>query len=162
MSRAAVERWAPWLAGLVLVAGIVSFAATYVGGSSSSAPPHRKAALEHGELGVLYAFLDTAVARKNLGRAWEIVAPELKQGMSLREWKTGTIPVVPYPVAKARVGIHTAASFTDEAQFKVTFFPKAHPGVASASFAAGLRKLGGRWLVSSWQPSSIVGPGAGK
>ena len=37
--------------------------------------------------------------------------------MSLDEWKTGTIPVVPYPVAKAHVTLHVINSFTDRARF---------------------------------------------
>lgn len=162
--RRVVDRWGPWIAGAVLLAGIAAFAVTRYTGSATTAtpPPHRKAALAPAELQVLQEFLDTAVARRDLGRAWTIVAPELKQGMSLTEWKTGVIPVVPYPVAKANVGVHTVDSFQDVALLKVTFLPKPGAAVASATFAAGLRNVDGHWLVSSWQPASTIGPGAGK
>jgi hypothetical protein len=165
--RAIVERWAPWLAGAVLVAGVAVFAVTRYTGSSPASLPGPKvqrtlAAFAPAERRAAYVFLDTAVARKHLDRAWHIVAPELKQGMSLDEWKTGTIPVVPYPVAQARVMLRVVDSFTDAARLHVTFVPRSGTQIRSATFALDLRKLGGRWLVSGWQPSSVVGPSAGK
>ena len=147
----------------MLVAGVAAFVSTrYTGSASAPAPPHRAAPLATAELQLVYEFLGTAVARKHLDRAWNIVAPELKQGMSLDEWKTGTIPVVPYPVAQASVAVHTVNSFTDAAHLRVTFAPRAGATVKPATFAVDLRNVDGHWLVSAWQPSSVVGPGAGK
>ena len=161
--RVVLERWAPWLAAAVLVAGIASFVATRHGGSPSSPPlPHTAAPLTPAARRVAYAFLDTAVARKHLDRGWDVVAPELKQGMSLDEWKTGTIPVVPYPVADASVVLHVVSSFTDTARLHVSFVPKPGAKVAAASFTLGLHNVGGHWLASSWQPSSTIGPQSGK
>ncbi len=91
--------------------------------ASTPPPPHRAAPLTPAERRLASEFLDTAVARKRLGRAWEIVAPELKQGTSLDEWKTGSIPVVPYPVAKATALMRVVNSFTDRARLRVTFVP---------------------------------------
>jgi hypothetical protein len=160
--RARVERWAPWLAGAVLVAGIAAFAITRLDHASSTpAPPHRAAPLTAAELEVAHAFVDTAVARKHLDRAWEIVAPELKQGMSLDEWKTGTIPVVPYPVGEANVTLKVVNSFTDTAQLQVNFLPRAGSKASAAAFNLGLRKIDGRWLASGWQPTSTVVPPKG-
>jgi hypothetical protein len=160
--RAVAERWAPWLAAAVLAAGIAAFAATRDGGSSSApAPAHRASQLVAAERRVAYEFLDTAVARKHLDRAWAIVAPELKQSMTLDEWKTGTIPVVPYPVAQARVILRVASSFTDVARLQVTFVPRSGTKAQAATFTLGLRNVDGRWLVSAWQPSAAVVPHKG-
>ncbi len=41
-------------------------------------------------------FIKTAVVRKNLRDAWTISGPGIKQDLSLNEWMTGNIPVVPY------------------------------------------------------------------
>lgn len=160
--RAFADRWLPWVAAAVLVAGIAAFAITRLDRSSPApAPPHRAAKLTAAELNVAYAFLDTAVARKHLDRAWAIVAPELKDGMSLEEWKKGTIPVVPYPVGEANVSLTTIGSFTDAAQLRVTFVPRAGTKAAAATFMLGLRNVGGHWLASAWQPSSPVAPHKG-
>jgi hypothetical protein len=160
--KAAAERWAPWLAAAVLAAGIAAFAVTRHSGSSSTpTPPHRASQLVAAERRVAYEFVDTAVARKHLDRAWAIVAPELKQGMTLDEWKTGTIPVVPYPVAQAIVTLRVVSSFTDVARLQVTFAPRSGTKAQAATFALGLRNVDGRWLVSAWQPSSAIVPQKG-
>jgi hypothetical protein len=160
--KALAERWAPWVAAAVLVAGIAAFAVMRHSGSSPTpAPPHRASSLVNAERRVAYEFLDTAVARKHLDRAWTIVAPELKQGMTLDEWKTGTIPVVPYPVGRAQAMLRVVSSFTDLARLQVTFVPKSGTKAHAATFTLGLRNVGGRWLVSAWQPSSTVVPHKG-
>jgi hypothetical protein len=160
--RALADRWLPWVAAAVLVAGIAAFAITrYDRSSPAAAPPHRAAKLTAAELQVAYAFLDTAVARRHLDRAWGIVAPELKDGMSLEEWKKGTIPVVPYPVEEANVSLKAVDSFTDVAQLRVTFVPRAGTKAAAATFMLGLRNVDGHWLASAWQPSSPVAPHKG-
>src|SRR4051812_7904660 len=109
-----VQRWAPWVAVAVLVAGVVAFAVTKLTDSTPAAAlPHRAAPITAAERDIAREFIETAVARKNLARAWEIVAPELKQDLTLEEWKTGTIPVVPYPVDQAVARLKLVNSFTD-------------------------------------------------
>jgi hypothetical protein len=160
--RALAERWLPWLAAAVLVAGITAFAVTRLDRTSAAPPPpHRAARLSAAELQVAHTFLDTAVARKHLDRAWGIVAPELKQGLTLAEWNTGTIPVVPYPVGEAKATLKPVESFTDVAQLRVTFVPHAGTKAAAATFTLGLRNVDGHWLASAWQPTSPVAPHKG-
>ena len=48
-------------------------------------------------------FILTAVARKNLRRAYDLSGPQIRQGQSLKEWMTGNIAVVPYPVADLKI-----------------------------------------------------------
>jgi hypothetical protein len=156
-----VQRWAPWVAVAVLVAGVVAFAVSRLADSPVAAPPHRPAPITAVETRIAREFIDTAVARKHLDRAWAITAPELKQGMSLEEWRTGTIAVVPYPVEQAVVRLKVASSFTDTAQIHVSFLPRTAKASA-ASFRLDLRKVDGTWLVSSWQPSAAVVPPKGK
>jgi hypothetical protein len=157
------QRWAPWVAVAVLVAGIVAYAVTRLSDSTpAAAPPHRAAPLAAVERKTAIEFIDTAVARKHLDRAWEITAPELKQNMSLAEWKTGTIPVVPYPVDQAVAHLKVVRSFTDTAQIQVDFLPRAGTKAQAAAFRLDLRNVDGTWLVSSWLPSAAVVPPKGK
>ena len=158
-----VQRWAPWVAVAVLVAGIVTFGVTKLSDSSpAAAPPHRVAQLAAGERKVALEFIDTAVARKHLARAWEIAAPELKQDLTFDEWKTGTIPVVPYPVDQAVARLKLVSSFTDTAEFQVRFLPRTGVKTKAASFQLDLRKVDGKWLASSWLPSAAIVPPKGK
>jgi hypothetical protein len=160
--RALAGRWAPWLAVAVLVAGVVAVTVARHNGSDSSTPPHRAAPLSAAERRLAHEFLATAVARKHLDRAWELVAPQLKEGISLETWKTGSIPVVPYPVAQAKVVMHTVNSFTDRARLNVNFVPRSGTKASPATFTLDLQNVDGRWLVSGWQPSSTVIPPKGK
>jgi hypothetical protein len=161
--RTRAERWAPWLAGAVLIAGIGAYAVTHWGKSSSGPVIVQRATpLAPAERRVATEFVDTAVARKHLDRAWAISGPELKQDLFLSEWKTGSIPVVPYPVADASVLLRTINSFTDAARLRVSFVPHAGAKVNAATFTLGLTNVNGHWLVSSWDPSSVVEPQQGK
>lgn len=154
------ERSAPWLAGAVLVAGVASYATVRLTGAQ--APPHVRSKLLPAERRVALEFVDTAVARKNLARAWELAAPELKRGTTRREWLAGTMRVVPYPVQQASVSLRVGSSFTDVAQLKVAFVPKPGAKADPQTFLLDLRNVGGSWLVSAWQPSEAVRPANGK
>jgi hypothetical protein len=161
--RTLAERWVPWLAGGVLIAGIGAYALTHWGKSSSGPVIVQRATpLAPAERRVATEFVDTAVARKHLDRAWAISGPELKQDLSLSEWKTGSIPVVPYPVAEAKVLLRTVDSFTDAARLRVSFVPRAGAKATAATFILGLTKVNGHWVVNSWDPSSVVEPQQGK
>ena len=158
-----VQRWAPWIGVAVLVAGIGAYAATRNSGASPAPrASHRVAPLAQSERAVALEFVHTAVARKRLGRAWDISAPELRQDMSLAQWRTGTIPVVPYPVAEAVVRLKVVSSFADTARLEVDFLPRSGTTTRPAKFALDMRSVGGSWLVTAWQPTSTVVPPKGK
>ena len=155
------DRWAPWVAGAVLVAGICAFAVTKLtsGGSSAVSPGTlRSVPLDPQARVVAREFVATAVARKDLARAWTITGPALKTGMSLAEWKTGTIPVQPYPVAKAAATYTVESSYADEAVLQVAFLPPPASSTPAGSFLLTLDRIHGRWLVSGWAPQTVVHP----
>jgi hypothetical protein len=159
--RRAFDTWAPWVAAAFLVAGIASYATVRFGGGDGR-PPHRKAKLEAVERRVAVEFVRTAVARKDPARAWELTAPELKQGTTREEWLAGTMRIVPYPVEQASIALSVVSSFTDTARLNVSFLPRSGTDAKPQTFALDLRKVDGRWLVSAWQPTETVRPGAGK
>src|SRR5262249_21942099 len=43
------------------------------------------------------SFVRTAVARKHLDSAWDMLGPEMKAGQTRRSWDTGFNNVVPFP-----------------------------------------------------------------
>jgi hypothetical protein len=160
--RRALEQWAPFVAGAVLVVGVASYALVHFSGGSQPQVVHRPSKLEPTERRIALEFVQTAVARKRLARAWDIAAPELKRGTTREEWLAGTLRVVPYPVAKADAIFTVVNSFTDRAQLNVAFLPKPGTRVDPQTFTLDLRKVDGRWLVSAWLPTEKVRPGKGK
>src|SRR5262249_56931876 len=105
-----LRRWAPWLAGLVLVAGIIVAIVHFVPGKSappaavSKTPPAKAPAqpktvkLSKSATGTARKFVQTAVGREDLAAAWKIAGPDIRGGLTHKQWMTGNIPVVPYPI----------------------------------------------------------------
>ena len=100
-------------------------------------------------------FVDTAVQRVRLDEAWELASPELRQGMTLEEWRTGEIPVVPYPVDAARWKLDY--SYPNEVGLQVYVLPKRGQELRPMIFMMSLKAVGRgdkrRWLVDSWTPA---------
>lgn len=98
-------------------------------------------------------FILTAVARKNLRKAYELAGPQIREGMSLKEWLTGNIPVVPYPAdAIDFAPMKVDFSYPRQAQIEVALLPKQGYKVRPTLFVMGLIKVKDHWLVNSWVP----------
>ena len=156
--KARLSRWAPWLSGAVLVAGVCAYAVTRFASGGGSAVTPKTVPLDPQARTVARAFVATAVARKDLARAWTLAAPELKQGLTLAQWKTGSIPVQPYPVSKAAVRYTVQSSQPGVASLQVSFLPPPASSTPAGDFLLTLQLVHGRWLVSSWSPQSVVKP----
>jgi hypothetical protein len=102
-------------------------------------------------------FVRTAVARRDLDRAYELAGPELVQGMTRAEWRHGNIPVVPFPA----IGVaewDVAYSYENDVAFTLSLVAK--PGtspVVGKTFTIELTRPSGRkpWRVASWFPTGI-------
>jgi hypothetical protein len=99
-------------------------------------------------------FVETAVRREHAERAYELVGPNLRGTTTRDEWRTGDIPVVPYPVEDARWKFDY--SYANEIGLQVAVFPRPGAAVRPAVFNLSLRSVGAgakrRWLVDSWSP----------
>jgi hypothetical protein len=178
-----------WAGALVLAAGVTFFIVKLAGRNDSSepaanvnlnspaalneptAPTKRKPAhIDPAAREVAGKFILTAVARKHLADSWNYVSPGMRAGYTLKQWKTGNLPIVPYPV-----------SGLDQARFKVNYqqpreldmdvalIPKKNAGVDATTFQMVLVKRGSgakaHWYVDYWMPKSTIpvpnAPGSG-
>ncbi len=112
---------------------------------------------------VAVRFIQTAVARENLEEAWTLVGPNLRGGLTRREWLTGNNPVVPYPIDKLEVAPYKVdESYETSALIEVALLPRKGAGVRAQVFFLGLVKVGSgsrtRWVVDNWVPraSAVV------
>lgn len=112
---------------------------------------------------VAVRFIQTAVARENLEEAWTLVGPNLRGGLTKKEWLTGNNPVVPYPIDKLEVAPYKVdESYETSALIEVALLPRKGSGVRSQVFFLGLKKVGSgsrtRWVVDNWVPraSAVV------
>jgi len=164
-----VGRWLPWLAGLVLVAGVLAALIAFLGNTAHPNNPvvsNRPAVvptkpktvpLPRDARRVAGEFILTAVGRQNLPRAWALSAPAVRGGMTYAEWLTGNIPVVPYPAKAIKIApIQIVYSYPGRALLQVFLVPKKGAGVKPALFLLGVKRYGegksGHWLVSYWAP----------
>jgi Flp pilus assembly protein CpaB len=100
-------------------------------------------------------FINTAVARKNLAASYELADPELRQGFTLKQWKTGNIPVVFYPTENIDLaGFKVDRSYKNEVVLEVLLVPTAKSKVDPAIFYIGLKRAtpSKPWRVYYWVP----------
>jgi hypothetical protein len=158
----------PWIVGVIGVAAILGYVGWHYSNTGrstatpltnlpaddrSAIPPTVK--LTPDATRVARRFIQTAVARKNLGEAYALVTDEIKQGQSLASWRTGNIAVVPYPVAAVKYApMKIDVSYPKEAQVEIALLPKTGAKIKSQLFLMDLVKRNGKWLVNSWSPRS--------
>ena len=161
-----------WAAAAVLLVGLAVLLGTVLmRGTGNAFPdrfstetaqlyrPEKKTPISKVELTTAREFIETAVAREDLSRAYDLVHPDLKGTMSRRQWDTGDIPVVGYPAANAKTASFLVVySFQREALLEVELV--ARPGSQvrpELLFYLGLKRAGdkpsGRWLVDYWEPN---------
>jgi hypothetical protein len=112
---------------------------------------------------VLARFISTAVARRRVAESWDLAGPSLRRGITQRQWRTGDIPVVPYPAAKHGQGAWNEVkySYRDEVGLELLLFPRPCSGYSVATVDAELvRGHDGRWRVDYWMLVKFHGPGA--
>lgn len=163
----------PWLAGLVLLAGLVAFGVVYIFDSgetievqqpassnqvtSAKQKAEKNVALDPAARTAAGKFILTAVARKNLAESWRLTHPELRAGYTLKEWKTGNIPVQPYPTEQLDVAaMRIEESHPRQAMLEVALLPKDGTTVKPQTFFIGLKKVKGNWLVYYWAPHGVI------
>jgi hypothetical protein len=101
-------------------------------------------------------FIETAVARKHLSQAYNLVTNQIRQSQSLKEWNTGNIAVVPYPVDEVKYApMKIDFSYPDEAMIEVALLPRKGATVRGLLFQMDLVKRHGKWLVNAWTPRSM-------
>jgi hypothetical protein len=158
----------PWIIGVVVVGAIVGFVGYRYSntGHSTATPLLNKPAtdvskvphtvkLTPGATVVARRFIQTAVARKNLNTAYGLVTNAIRQGQTLKEWNTGNIAVIPYPVNAVKYApMKIDFSYPKEALVEIALLPKVGSKVRPQLFAMDLVKRDGKWLVNGWYPRS--------
>lgn len=159
----------PALAAVVAVAIVIGIGdtGTKVPDVMSNEPAvvieqEKKAPLEPGARKVAGEFILTAVARRDLGRSWELTHPKLREGYTRAQWLTGEIPIVPYPVSRTEPApLSVEESYENSAVMRVALAPERGSDVKPQIFWIGVRAVGEgkkrHWLVDYWAPYSTVG-----
>jgi hypothetical protein len=161
-----------WAGGAVLAAGIVALIVMKVWTGPTPEPPpavpvakaqvasqEKTVPLDPAAQRVGERFIETAVERKNLDESWTLAAPALRGGFTLERWKTGDIPVVPYPADTSNgARLKIEYSYRDRALLLILLEPTAGNKIKPQLFHLGLHAFGKgksrHWLVDYWAPFS--------
>jgi hypothetical protein len=164
-----VQRRLLIVASLVLLAGVAAFVVSRLGNTPEAKPVDRSpdapvtdvstvpkaVKLDPDARRAAQRFILTAVARKNLKEAYALAGPQIRQGQTLKQWLTGNIAVVPYPVDELKVTtMKVDYSYANEAAIEVALVPKEGASVKAQIFYMDLIKPHEKWLVNSWVPRS--------
>jgi hypothetical protein len=174
LSSRRLNKWLPWFAGALLVAGLIAFLVAYFGNTASSketfgnapaAKPEvvKQVPIPQAARVAAGKFILSAVGRKNLDQAWALATDNVKGGLTFKQWMTGEIPVVPLgvPIDKAAI-TKIIYSHQKDAEINVVVLPKANSqGVKATLYVMDLKKVGqgssARWLVDYCLPQASPG-----
>lgn len=107
---------------------------------------------------LILRFVKTAVARKDLGEAYRLIGPGLREGISLKQWEAGNTTVVPFPVdSKTTLAYEKPDySYSNRARVQVhVVTPDKQKQIRQQetnTFFVYLIKQNGHWLVNNWIP----------
>jgi hypothetical protein len=107
-------------------------------------------------------FVTHAVARRKVEQAYDLAAPSLRGGLTRAQWRTGTIPVVPFPVGEARWRLEYSDEDAIGLQVLLMPAPKSRlrPELFDMELAPFGRGANEKFLVTSWTPRGVAGAGA--
>jgi len=166
------RRALPWVGAALLLAGAIAALAVFVGNTASNpketfsnepavdvTKPEKSITVPPEVKTIAQKFIKTAVARKNLESAYTIVGPSIKQGMTLSEWKTGDIAVIPFPVDQlAYAPFKVDYAHPNDVLMEVALLTNEGSKIKGQTFFIGIKKFGtgdkARWLVDNWVPRS--------
>jgi hypothetical protein len=169
LSSPRFQRRLMWIGGIVLVVGASVFGIVEFWGSPKTAEEpftpkpaqiqtrSKTVKLDPEVRQVGEQFIRTAVARKQLEASWELVAPTMKNGFTLKQWKTGAIPIIPYPADTSRPApVKIDSAYAYRGLLEVLLIPRKGVKMKPQLFLLGLRKFGQgadrHWLVEYWAP----------
>lgn len=104
-------------------------------------------------------FINTAVLRRNVDQSWALTAPELRVGFTRKAWRSGNIPVVPFPADQLdSVRYHTDYTIKNHIGYQVSMLPHENSKALAVLFSMEVVKRGPptstHWLVDYWAPIS--------
>jgi hypothetical protein len=101
-------------------------------------------------------FVNHAVKRQDVAASYDVVAPELKEGITRKEWAKGDIPAYPYPARGTSHGWTILYVTRDEVAVNLILRPKPGVKMRGILFNVYLRPAHGKWLVDSFMPAATI------
>jgi hypothetical protein len=109
----------------------------------------------------LLAFIRTGVTRADSAAAWPLTTPEMRSGISRRDWNRGELPVQPFPASIPSVPEwNIITSYPGDLTVDLLLQPRPGAKVGPIAFAVELKRRQGRWLLDSMVTEQAFGASA--
>jgi hypothetical protein len=167
------DRVALGVAALLLVAGVVVFLQSRTDNgpapTQSAAPQAQTPSqtqlnpggkLEPAVRTVAARFIETAVGRTELDEAWKLATPELRSGVTLAQWRAGSLPVPPFPVRDLETtGFDVVESSPNKVLLQVLLVPKPGTDYVPTRYDMTIERTSAKapWKVSYCSPYAPPG-----
>ncbi len=102
-------------------------------------------------------FVATAVQRENVGASFALVTPELRHGLSKKEWASGDIPIVPFLNVDWRAFSLRFNDASAGVSYYFVHLRSKKQAYGEADFWIGLKHGHDRLLVSYFAPVVVFG-----
>ena len=138
------------------VLAALSAAALLLAGTAVASGRHLTAADRETISRNIDTFVNHAVKRQDVAASYDVVAPELKEGITRKEWATGDIPAYPYPARGTTHGWTILYVTRDEVAVNLILRPKPGVKMRGILFNLYLRPAHGKWLIDSFMPAATI------
>ena len=145
----------------LLAAAVVALALAAPAVAQPKLTPAQRAAITQS----IDVFVNHAVKRQNVGAAFDVVAPEMRPGITRKSWAHagGDLPVYPFPAQGTTHPWNILYVTREEVGLELQLQPKKGSEQGPIIFHIYLRPVGKRWLVDSFMPVATLAPlGTGK
>jgi len=144
-----------------LAAAIVALALAAPAAAAPKLTPAERTAITRS----IDVFVNHAVKRQDVGAAFDVVAPEMRPGITRKSWARGggDLPVYPFPAAGKTHPWNILYVTREEVGLELQLQPTKGSEQGPIIFHIYLRPVGKRWLVDSFMPVATLAPlGKGK
>ena len=140
----------------LLAAAIVALALAAPAAAQPKLTPAQRAAITRS----IDVFVNHAVKRENVAAAYDVVAPEMRPGISRKSWARagGDLPVYPFPAQGTTHPWNILYVTREEVGLELQLLPKKGSEQGPIIFHIYLRPVGKRWLVDSFMPVATLAP----
>lgn len=141
---------------------IAAAALALVFASAASAAPTRLTKQDRAEINkTIDMVVNYGAKRVDVGRSYDWVTPDMRAGMTRKQWRTGDIPIYPFP-AKGHTFHYWSLKWISDGTVGVELLLmptlKNRFDVGPIIFDLYLKPVGKRWLLDGFMPMATLAP----
>lgn len=103
---------------------------------------------------LLRAWVPDVIGRRDPIAAYDLATTALRSTTTRAQWRSGDLPVQPYPADPHRFGIRPILVQPDDVIFDLMLQPRKGSDAGVSVYSTEVQLVGGRWLVASMYPTA--------